>query len=178
MLWPSLDRDEGNDVMRYSALSYVVHQLTRDKIEYCAAKMGNEDCTYEAPNSLMLMSSSVFVQRSPTLVMMDSDIRAECVQVFFSAVYHLKSAILPYCSVHLKVSLKSIGEGSAKLFLLVRINHHHLYLLACVTFVHPIIETGVGTSRARFQPRSGDCGCTYKHLHKTRSCIVSGGNFD
>ena len=43
-----------------------------------------------------------------------------------------------------------------KLFLRVRINHH-LYLLACVTFVHPIIETGAdsGTSRARFHPKVG-----------------------
>ena len=39
-------------VVKYLALSYVVHQLTRDKIEFCAAKMGNEDCTHEAPISL------------------------------------------------------------------------------------------------------------------------------
>ena len=44
--------NSGDAVMRYSVLSYVVHQLTRDKIEVCAAKMGNEDCTYEAPISL------------------------------------------------------------------------------------------------------------------------------
>ncbi|KAL7225066.1 hypothetical protein ACSBR1_020380 [Camellia fascicularis] len=47
-------------------------------------------------------------------VMMESEYRAACLQVFFSAVYHLKSTILPYTSDLLKVSLKSLREGSEK----------------------------------------------------------------
>ncbi|XP_057488030.1 uncharacterized protein LOC130774052 isoform X2 [Actinidia eriantha] len=132
-----MDSSSRDAVMRYSVLSYVVHRLTRDKIEVCAAKMGNEDCTYEAPISLSfrLCMANVLISACQKIsdfgkkrfakkmlprliqsvgVMMDSDIRAACVQVFFSAVYHLKSAILPYSFDLLKVSLKSIGEGSEK----------------------------------------------------------------
>ncbi|KAH7853596.1 hypothetical protein Vadar_004533 [Vaccinium darrowii] len=47
-------------------------------------------------------------------MIMESDIRAAFVQVFFSAVYHLKSTVLPYASKLLKVSLKSLTDGSDK----------------------------------------------------------------
>lgn len=45
---------------------------------------------------------------------MHPEIRAACVQVLFSAVYHLKSAVLPYSSDLLKLSLKFLKEGSEK----------------------------------------------------------------
>lgn len=45
---------------------------------------------------------------------MEPEIRAAIVQVFFSAVYHLKSAVLPYASDLLKISLKSLTDGSDK----------------------------------------------------------------
>lgn len=47
-------------------------------------------------------------------MIMHAEIRAACVQVLFSAVYHLKSAILPYSADLLKVSLKVLREGSEK----------------------------------------------------------------
>lgn len=50
---------------------------------------------------------------SPQMIM-ESNIRAAFVQIFFSAVYHLKSAVLPYASELLKVSLKSLTDGSDK----------------------------------------------------------------
>lgn len=45
---------------------------------------------------------------------MQSEIRAACIQVLFSAVYHLKSAVLPYSSDLLKLSLKALGKESEK----------------------------------------------------------------
>ncbi|CAL5352111.1 unnamed protein product [Camellia sinensis] len=112
--------------MRNSVRSYVIHQLTRDK-----------DCTYEASISMsfVLCMANVLIsacQKIPDSckrpfareilprliqsveVMMESEYRAACLQVFFSAVYHLKSTILPYTSDLLKVSLKSLREGSEK----------------------------------------------------------------
>lgn len=47
-------------------------------------------------------------------VLSDSEIRAACLQVLFSAVYHLKSAILPYSSNLLKLSVKSLRKGPEK----------------------------------------------------------------
>ncbi|KAI7990306.1 hypothetical protein LOK49_LG12G02906 [Camellia lanceoleosa] len=112
--------------MRDSVRSYVLHQLTRDK-----------DCTYEASISMsfVLCMANVLIsacQKIPDSckrpfareilprliqsveVMMESEYRAACLQVFFSAVYHLKSTILPYTSDLLRVSLKSLREGSEK----------------------------------------------------------------
>ncbi|KAI8025664.1 hypothetical protein LOK49_LG02G02212 [Camellia lanceoleosa] len=99
--------------------------------------MGNEDCTYEASisTSFVLCMANVLISACRKIpdsckkpfaweilprfiqsqeVMMESEHRAACLQVFFSAVYHLKSIILHYTSDLLKVSLKSLREGSEK----------------------------------------------------------------
>ncbi|KAF8044007.1 hypothetical protein BT93_A2094 [Corymbia citriodora subsp. variegata] len=47
-------------------------------------------------------------------VILDAEIRAACIQVLFSAVYHLKSAVLPYSYDLLKLSLKYLKEGAEK----------------------------------------------------------------
>lgn len=47
-------------------------------------------------------------------VILDAEIRAACIQVLFSAVYHLKSAVLPYSYDLLKLSLKYLKEGTEK----------------------------------------------------------------
>ncbi|KAI4348718.1 hypothetical protein L6164_009405 [Bauhinia variegata] len=44
----------------------------------------------------------------------NSEIRAACIQLLFSSVYHLKSAILPYASDLMKISLKALQKGSEK----------------------------------------------------------------
>ncbi|KAF5938251.1 hypothetical protein HYC85_025757 [Camellia sinensis] len=102
--------------MRDSVRSYVIHQLTRDK-----------DCTYEASISMsfVLCMANVLIsacQKIPDSckrpfareilprliqsveVMMESEYRAACLQ----------STILPYTSDLLRVSLKSLREGSEK----------------------------------------------------------------
>ncbi|KAF6172889.1 hypothetical protein GIB67_035443 [Kingdonia uniflora] len=47
-------------------------------------------------------------------VITDSIIRAACIQVLFSAVYHLKSAILPHSSDLLTLSMKALQKGTQK----------------------------------------------------------------
>ncbi|KAG5555658.1 hypothetical protein RHGRI_006344 [Rhododendron griersonianum] len=131
---PSWSRDAA---MRNSVLSCVINQLTNDKIQVSSAKRGNEGCSYESSMSLsfrmcmanVLISACQKMPNSgkkpfarkvlPHLIqsaemIMESEIRAAFVQVFFSAVYHLKSAVLPYASDLLKVSLKSLTDGSDK----------------------------------------------------------------
>ncbi|GMP97067.1 hypothetical protein CsSME_00045462 [Camellia sinensis var. sinensis] len=121
-----MDSCSRDAAMRDSVRNYVIHQLTRDK-----------DCTYEASISMsfVLCMANVLIsacQKIPDSckrpfareilprliqsveVMMESEYRAACLQVFFSAVYHLKFTILPYTSDLLKVSLKSLREGSEK----------------------------------------------------------------
>uniref|UniRef100_A0A1D1ZF51 Peroxisomal membrane protein PEX21 n=1 Tax=Anthurium amnicola TaxID=1678845 RepID=A0A1D1ZF51_9ARAE len=44
----------------------------------------------------------------------DQEIRAACLQVLFSAVYHLKSSVLPYSSELIKLSIKALERGSEK----------------------------------------------------------------
>ncbi|XP_058207692.1 uncharacterized protein LOC131320827 isoform X6 [Rhododendron vialii] len=131
---PSWSRDAA---MRNSVLSCVINQLTNDKIQVSSAKRGNEGCSYESSMSLsfrmcmanVLISACQKMPNSgkkpfarkvlPHLIqsvemIMESEIRAAFVQVFFSAVYHLKSAVLPHASDLLKVSLKSLTDGSDK----------------------------------------------------------------
>lgn len=47
-------------------------------------------------------------------VMTNPEVRAACVEVLFSSVYHLKAAILPYSTDLLEVSLKALRKGSEK----------------------------------------------------------------
>ncbi|KAH7854589.1 hypothetical protein Vadar_015669 [Vaccinium darrowii] len=131
---PNWQRDAA---MGNSVLSCVISKLTNDKIEISSAKMGNKGCSYESSISLsfrmcmanVLISACQKMPNSgkkpfarkvlPHLIqsmgmIMESDIRAAFVQVFFSAVYHLKSAVLPYASELLKVSLKSLTDRSDK----------------------------------------------------------------
>ncbi|XP_068643692.1 uncharacterized protein [Aristolochia californica] len=42
----------------------------------------------------------------------ESEVRAACLQVLFSAVFHLKSAVLPYSSELFKLSIKALKKGS------------------------------------------------------------------
>ncbi|XP_043816177.1 uncharacterized protein LOC110622515 isoform X3 [Manihot esculenta] len=127
----------GNDVSGNSALAYVIHQLTNDKREVSDSEISDEENKLDAPVRLSfrlcmantLISACQKISDSgkksfariilPNLIrsvemIMHAEIRAACVQVLFSAVYHLKSAILPYSADLLKVSLKVLREGSEK----------------------------------------------------------------
>ncbi|XP_031396595.1 uncharacterized protein LOC116207678 [Punica granatum] len=111
-----------------STLSYVISQLDNDD---------SSSTSFEAPLSLsfrlcmanVLISACQKIADSgkthlarktiPALirsseVIKDREIRAACLQVLFSAVYHLKSAVIPYSSDLIKLSLKFLREGSEK----------------------------------------------------------------
>ncbi|XP_050227976.1 uncharacterized protein LOC126677419 isoform X2 [Mercurialis annua] len=120
-----------------SALAYVVHQLTNDENEVPISSLSIENREPEAaiPCSLRLCTANVlisacqklsdpgkkpFARRTlPTLIrsvemIRHPEIRAACIQVMFSAVYHLKSAVRRYSADLLKLSLKFLRKGSEK----------------------------------------------------------------
>ncbi|KAL5981987.1 hypothetical protein ACLOJK_016054 [Asimina triloba] len=61
-----------------------------------------------------LYTLCVFLMVSGIQVVTESLVRAACLQVLFSAVYHLKSAVLPHSSALLKISIKVLRKGSEK----------------------------------------------------------------
>ncbi|XP_031251733.1 uncharacterized protein LOC116109645 isoform X2 [Pistacia vera] len=133
---PEKSGNPGAAVTRNSVLTSVIHHIIHDKDEVVSSsKLGCENCALEVPASLSFRLCMVnvlisacqkisdsgkkpFAERSfPLLIhsvegIMNPEIRAACIQFLFSAVYHLKSIVLPYSSDLLKLSLKFIGKGS------------------------------------------------------------------
>ncbi|XP_059462765.1 uncharacterized protein LOC132191689 isoform X2 [Corylus avellana] len=129
---------KGDAASRNSTLSYVIHQFVyNENKDGSTSELANTSCTLEAPVQLgfhlcmanVLISACQKISDSgkkpfawkvfPCLihsveVILQSEIRAACIQVLFSAVYHLKSAVLPYSSDLLKLSLKALGKESEK----------------------------------------------------------------
>ncbi|GMN54780.1 hypothetical protein TIFTF001_023898 [Ficus carica] len=119
-------------------VAYVISRLISDKNEpVSTSTLGGEICTFGAPVPLpfrlcmanVLISACQKISDSgkkrlakkalPRLIssveaIKESDIRAACLQVFFSAVYHLKSVVCPYACDLLKLSLKALKKGSEK----------------------------------------------------------------
>ncbi|XP_004292072.1 PREDICTED: uncharacterized protein LOC101315407 [Fragaria vesca subsp. vesca] len=128
----------GDGTLKNSVLTYVINQLTEDKdTPVSKSNLDDVKCTTEVPvpisfylcmaNVLISACQKIsdsgkkpFARRSlPRLiraveVITKSEIRAACTQVLFSAVYHLKSIILPYSMDLLKVSIKALQKGSEK----------------------------------------------------------------
>ncbi|KAK9986731.1 hypothetical protein SO802_031682 [Lithocarpus litseifolius] len=129
---------KGDAASRNSILGYVIHQFVDGKNkDDPTSTLGNENCTLEAPVHLsfqlcmanVLISAcqkisdshkKVFARKAlPCIIRsveakMQSEIRAACIQVLFSAVYHLKAVVLPYTSDLLKLSLKALRSESEK----------------------------------------------------------------
>eukprot|EP00262_Sarcandra_glabra_P017160 TRINITY_DN5795_c0_g4_i1.p1 TRINITY_DN5795_c0_g4~~TRINITY_DN5795_c0_g4_i1.p1 ORF type:complete len:163 (+),score=20.08 TRINITY_DN5795_c0_g4_i1:41-490(+) len=65
-------------------------------------------------------SKHLFAQRTlPVLIhyveeVACAEVRAACLQILFSAVYHLKASILPYSCRLLRLSVKALRKGSEK----------------------------------------------------------------
>ncbi|XWS56252.1 hypothetical protein CRYUN_Cryun09bG0070000 [Craigia yunnanensis] len=130
--------DSGKATTRLYALRHVIHQLINDKSELNPGfKLHHENCEIEAPIhvSFRLCMANVLISACQKIsdygkeplakmilpclinsveVIMQPEIRAACIQVLFSAVYHLKSAVLPYSCDLLKLSLKFLGKGLEK----------------------------------------------------------------
>ncbi|XP_011020335.1 PREDICTED: uncharacterized protein LOC105122745 isoform X2 [Populus euphratica] len=128
----------GNAVSGNCVLLYVINLLINDENALVSASMlGSENSAFEATTTLsfrvcmanVLISACQKISDSgkkpfakktvPHLLqavegIMHPDIRAACIQVLFSAVYHLKSAVLPYSSDLLNLSLKFLSRGSEK----------------------------------------------------------------
>ncbi|XP_057982158.1 uncharacterized protein LOC131167378 isoform X2 [Malania oleifera] len=130
-------RIDGNAAWKNSVISYVIHQLTCSKDELASMLELGSESKYEASRSLSFRlcmanviisvcqkisdsGKKLLVQETlPHLiyrisVITDAEIRAACIQVLFSAVYHLKLAVLPYSHDLLQISLKSLRKGSEK----------------------------------------------------------------
>ncbi|TXG70455.1 hypothetical protein EZV62_005390 [Acer yangbiense] len=130
--------DHGKAVMRNCVFTYVVHHIIHDEKEIISnSKLGCENCAIEAlmplPFRLCMVNVLIsacqkisdsgkksFARKALPLlihsaeVLVNPEIRVGCIQVLFSAVYHLKSAVLPYSSDLLKLSLKFLRKGSEK----------------------------------------------------------------
>lgn len=130
--------DPGNAVSRNCVLEHVVLHIVHD--ENKGISESNLGCGISALHGPMLLSFRLcmvnvlisacqkisyfgkkpFAQNSvPVLIhsaerVIDPDIGAACIQFLFSAVYHLKSAVLPYSSDLLKLALKFLGKESEK----------------------------------------------------------------
>ncbi|XP_022766714.1 uncharacterized protein LOC111311531 isoform X3 [Durio zibethinus] len=127
--------NSGNATSKLYALRYVIHQLINDKSEHNpGSKLRDENCE-PIPVSFRLCLANVLISACQKIsdygkkplaktilpclidsveVIMQPEIRAACIQVLFSAVYHLKSAVLPYSCDLFKLSLKFLGNGSEK----------------------------------------------------------------
>ncbi|KAF3442571.1 hypothetical protein FNV43_RR16487 [Rhamnella rubrinervis] len=130
--------DSGDAPARNNVLSYVISQLTCDSHETVSTShlgCGISTLTVPVPLPFRLCMANVLISacqkisdsgknrfaRSalPSLIhslemIVQSEIRAACIQVLFSAVYHLKSDVLPYSSKLLKLSMKALREGSER----------------------------------------------------------------
>lgn len=128
----------GDSALGDSVVTYVIHQLSLDAVEAASTSMLCSDNCASEPSvtlSFRLCMANVLISACQKIsdsgkkafarrilpylihlvqVIKDSEIRVACVQVLFSAVYHLKSMILPYSSELLKLSLKSLEGNSEK----------------------------------------------------------------
>ncbi|KAJ4979551.1 hypothetical protein NE237_010331 [Protea cynaroides] len=122
-------------------LTYVIQRLVNDNSEFVPyTKLGGEgvlvgNTSDHVPLSFRLCMANVLISACQKIssvskklfarrvvpilihsveVMTDSDIRAACLQVLFSSVYHLKSAVLRYLPDLLKLSIKALQKGSVK----------------------------------------------------------------
>lgn len=126
----------GEAAVEGSVLTYVIHQLTNDVKDF-SSKSDKHDCISEATVRLsfrlcmanVLISAcqkisgagkKPFVRKIlPRVIqsareMVEPEIRVACIQILFSAVYHLKSFVSPYSFDLLSIALKSLREGSHK----------------------------------------------------------------
>ncbi|KAF7819009.1 armadillo/beta-catenin-like repeat protein [Senna tora] len=125
-------------VLGVSVVTYVISQFLNDKKDLSQASQLDSGCSTSAaalslPFRLcmanVLISACQKISNSgrkpfaaqvlPSLIhsvesIVKSEIRTACIQVLFSAVYHLRSAVLPYASDLLRISLKALRKESEK----------------------------------------------------------------
>lgn len=127
----------GDVTLESSVCSYVIGLLTADandsvcsglakwskesdakmhiSFRLCMANVLISACQKVSESGKMLLAQKILPPViCSTRVITESEIRAACNQVLFSAVYHLKSAVLPYSSDILKIALTSLRDVMEK----------------------------------------------------------------
>ncbi|KAB2046309.1 hypothetical protein ES319_D01G224400v1 [Gossypium barbadense] len=124
--------NRGNAITEFCALRNVISQLINDESDISGSKLPYENCE-PVPVPFRLCMANVLISACQKIsnygkeplaktilpCLIDSvevetqpEIRAAFIQVMFSAVYHLKLAVLPYSRDLLKLSLKFLGKRS------------------------------------------------------------------
>ncbi|KAB2098015.1 hypothetical protein ES319_A01G209000v1 [Gossypium barbadense] len=124
--------NRGNAITEFCALRNVISQLINDESDISGSKLPYENCE-PVPVPFRLCMANVLISACQKIsdygkeplaktilpCLIDSvevetqpEIRAAFIQVMFSAVYHLKLAVLPYSCDLLKLSLKFLGKRS------------------------------------------------------------------
>ncbi|XP_054775738.1 uncharacterized protein LOC129284315 isoform X2 [Prosopis cineraria] len=133
----SITKYDSGSASGVSVITYVISHLIHDKEDLnSASEMDGSSSAFASAVPLpfrlcmanVLISACQKISKScanqfaahvlPSLLSveskMKSEIRASCIQVLFSAVYHLRSAVLPYASELFKVSLRVLKNESEK----------------------------------------------------------------
>ncbi|KAJ7972236.1 putative ARM repeat superfamily protein [Quillaja saponaria] len=119
-----------------SVLTYIIEQFIHDKNDIVSkSKSDNGSSAAPVPLSFRICLANVLISACQKVsdsckkpfarkalpylnqyveVTMNLEIRVACIQVLFSAVYHLRSAVLPYASDLLKISVKALRKDSEK----------------------------------------------------------------
>ncbi|KAG9130042.1 hypothetical protein Leryth_012807 [Lithospermum erythrorhizon] len=127
--------DAGDSAKKWSVCTYVIENLTQDRcpttsegitsksevsihlsFRLCMANILISACQKISNSGGMKVLARKAVPRIIQSVedILDSEIKAACIQVLFSMVYHLKSEILQYSSDLLTVAMSSLRDGSHK----------------------------------------------------------------
>ncbi|KAJ7976811.1 ARM repeat superfamily protein [Quillaja saponaria] len=119
-----------------SVLGYVIEQIIHDKNDIVLnSKLDSGSSAAPIPPSFCICMANVLISACQKVsdscwksfarkalpylnryveVTMNLENRIACIQVLYSAVYHLRSAVLPYASDLLNISLKALRQESEK----------------------------------------------------------------
>ncbi|KAG8503992.1 hypothetical protein CXB51_002318 [Gossypium anomalum] len=129
--------NRGNAITEFCALRNVISQLINDESDISGSKLPYENCEPVSVPFRLCMANVLIsacqkisdygkepLAKTILPCLIDSvevetqpEIRAAFIQVMFSAVYHLKLAVLPYSHDLLKLSLKFLGKRSEQVFI-------------------------------------------------------------
>ncbi|CAH8362130.1 unnamed protein product [Eruca vesicaria subsp. sativa] len=129
-------RTTGNntsDASSDSVLDYTIHCLSEDRSDYSSMpesigakpfpiqfRICMANVLISACQKIPVSAKKTFARKAlPPLVhslkfISSPEVRAACIQVLFSAMYHLKSTLLPFATDLLKLSLRFLEQGSEK----------------------------------------------------------------
>ncbi|KAJ8638025.1 hypothetical protein MRB53_012292 [Persea americana] len=172
-----------------SVLAYIIQRLTCDghadtalptepllplSFRLCMANVLISTCQKISSSAKPLFARRMLPALIHSIeIIADSEVRAACLQVLFSAVYHLKSTVLPYSLDLLKLSIKGLRKGSEK----EKIACAKLMasLMACEDSVVESLSSGLLEAKSALAAiSSAECSPELQQLcRKLLSCITS-----